>query len=211
MPTMLELLTLGIKPLLDVLAQVLDQFAALKKQVADLLNENASLRAQLEQARRRSHRQAAPFANDQRAAHPKRPGRKRGRGPFTFRSAPGPDAATSPPVDVRLAAPICLCCGRLLDLEGIEAASTTEIPPQPRPIGRPFHVHVYRCPSCGTRTRAPHPELAADRYRATSHRLGPRVVATAHVLHYGLGVPVRKVPMIHRILTGVGLTQSAIT
>src|SRR5947209_19922461 len=102
MPTMLELLTLGIKPLLDILAQVLDQLAALKKQVADLLNENASLKAQLEQARRRSHRQAAPFSKDGRAAHPKRPGRKPGQGPFTFRSAPEPDSATGPPVDVRL-------------------------------------------------------------------------------------------------------------
>jgi hypothetical protein len=83
MPTMLEFLTLGIKPLLDVIAQLLDQLAPLTNQVADLLNENASLKAQLEQARRRSYRQATPFSNDQRAAHPKRPGRKRGRGPFT--------------------------------------------------------------------------------------------------------------------------------
>src|SRR5262245_42598198 len=44
MPTMLELLTLGIKPLLDVIAQLLDQLAALTNQVADLLNENASLK-----------------------------------------------------------------------------------------------------------------------------------------------------------------------
>ena len=36
-------------------------------------------------------------------------------------------------------------------------------------------------------------------------------MATAHVLHSGLGIPVRKVPQVLRILTGVELTQSAIT
>ncbi len=76
MSTIVELFTLGIKPLLDAIAQLVDQLAVLKKQVEDLLNENASLKTQLEQARRRSHRQAAPFSKDQPAAHRKRPGRK---------------------------------------------------------------------------------------------------------------------------------------
>jgi len=70
---------------------------------------------------------------------------------------------------------------------------------------------VYRCRSCGRRVRAIHPELATDQYGATAHRLGPRVMATAHVLHYGLGIPACKVPQVLRVLTGVGLTQSAIT
>src|SRR5262245_60288152 len=97
MPAMLELLTLGIKPRLDVVARLLDQLAALGRQVVNLLNPIASLKAPLELARQRSH------------------------------------------------------------------------------------------------------------------RLGPRVMATAHVLHYGLGIPACKVPQVLRVLTGVGLTQSAIT
>ena len=36
-------------------------------------------------------------------------------------------------------------------------------------------------------------------------------MAAAHVLHYGVGIPVRKVPSVLRVLTGVELTQSAIT
>ena len=35
-------------------------------------------------------------------------------------------------------------------------------------------------------------------------------MATAHVLHYGVGIPVRKVPTVLRILTGIKLTESAI-
>src|SRR5262245_4047472 len=134
MPAMLELLALGSKPRLDVVARLLDQLAALKRQVEDLLNQIAALKAPLEQARRRSHRQAGPSSKDRPQVHPKRPGRKPGRGPFTFRAAPELDSATDPTVDVRHSEPSCPCCRRSLDLDGIEAASTTEISPRPRPI-----------------------------------------------------------------------------
>ncbi len=96
-------------------------------------------------------------------------------------------------------------------MDRVESASTTEVPPQPRPLVRLYRVHVYRCSSCGTKVRASHPDLAADQYGATAHRVGPRVMATAHVLHYGVGIPVRKVPQVLRMLTGVEVTQSAIT
>ena len=36
-------------------------------------------------------------------------------------------------------------------------------------------------------------------------------MAAAHATHYGLGVPVRKVPAVLRLYAGVRLTQSAIT
>ena len=44
-----------------------------------------------------------------------------------------------------------------------------------------------------------------------AHRLGPRLWAAAHHLHYGLGVPVRKRPEVIAMLTGVAVTQGAIT
>ncbi len=36
-------------------------------------------------------------------------------------------------------------------------------------------------------------------------------MAAAHTLHYGVGIPVRKVPWVLQVLTGVKLTQGAIT
>ena len=36
-------------------------------------------------------------------------------------------------------------------------------------------------------------------------------MAAAHMLHYGVGIPVRRVPTVLRALTGVELSQSAIT
>ena len=53
--------------------------------------------------------------------------------------------------------------------------------------------------------------MAPDQYGATAHRLGLRVMAAAHTMHYGFGVPMRKVPSILRELTGVTVTQGALT
>lgn len=218
MPTLTELAQLGKQALLAFVAQVLTECAALKARVEQLLaevaslrTENAALKAQLEQRARDAKRQAAPFSKGQRKAQPKRPGREPGRGHFTFRTLPRPDQWTAQPIEVRLPEPFCPCCGEPLHEQRVDLAAITEIPPQPRPIVQPYRVWVYRCPTCDTTVRASHPDLAPDRYGATAHRMGPRVMAAAHATHYGLGVPVRKVPAVLRLYTGVRLTQSAIT
>ena len=41
--------------------------------------------------------------------------------------------------------------------------------------------------------------------------MGKRVMSAAHVLRHSAGVPVRKIPSILRTLTGVKISQSAIT
>ena len=41
--------------------------------------------------------------------------------------------------------------------------------------------------------------------------MGPRARAAAHALHYPVGIPVRKVPLVLDLLTGMELTQGAIT
>src|SRR6266545_968527 len=225
MPTLRELAQLGKQALLAFVAQVLTEFAALKSRVeellaelaalnarvAELLGENAALKAQLEQRTRDAKRQAAPFSKGQRTAQPKCPGRKPGQGHFTFRTLPRPDQWTASPIEVRLPEPVCPCCGETLQEQRVDFAAITEIPPQPQPIVQPDRVWVYRCPTCDTTVRAPHPDLAPDQYGATAHRMGPRVMAAAHATHDGLGVPVRKVPAVPHLYTGVRLTQSAIT
>jgi transposase len=225
MPTLTELAQLGKPALLAFIAQLLTGFAALKTRVegllaelsalkarvAELLTENAALKAQLEQRTRDAKRQAAPFSKGRRKAQPQRPGRKPGQGNFTFRTLPRPDQWTAPPIEVRLPEPTCPCCGEPLQEQRVDFAAITEIPPQPRPIVQPYRVWVYRCPTCDTTVRAPHPDLAPGQYGATAHRMGPRVMAAAHATHYGLGVPVRKVPAVLRLYTGARLTQSAIT
>ena len=87
----------------------------------------------------------------------------------------------------------------------------TDIPPMPRPQVTEYRVQVCRCVSCGRRVRGRHRDVGPDQYGASAHRVGRRVMAAAHMLHYGVGIPVRRVPVVLRALTGVELSQSAIT
>jgi transposase len=191
----------------DLVKLVLEQ----QHHIAELTAKVEALQAEVERLKREGQRHAAPFSKGTRVAAPKKPGRKPGKGLFRYRvaaeQAPLPVAPTEVPVTLR----VCPACGGQLVAEGEEWASTTEVPEAVRPQVRQFRVAVRRCRACGQRVRGQHPELAPDQYGATAHRVGERVMASAHVLHYGLSVPLRKVPAVLAVLTGVRVTQSALT
>ena len=169
------------------------------------------LRRQLAAAQRSGKRQAAPFSKGRRTDKPKRPGRKPGIGSFSHRKPPSPDEVTEPPVDVEVAGDTCPGCGGRLEYEGVQVAYVTDIPAMPRPQVTEYRVQIGRCLCCGKRVRGRHADVGADQYGASAHRMGRRVMAAAHVLHYGVGIPVRRVPVVLRALTGVELSQGAIT
>jgi transposase len=166
------------------------------------------LREEIERLKRAGHRSAAPFSRGKGKNNPKPPGRKPGQGYFRFRRAP--DQA---PQEVVIAEVPSQCpeCGGELDRVREEWATTTDVEVNPQPRVRGYRVAVCRCRRCGKPVRGTAPGLAPDQAGATAHRLGPGVKAAAHVLHYGVGVPVRKVPQVLKELTGVSVTQSALT
>jgi hypothetical protein len=182
-----------------------------QRQIAELQAVNEALRAEVERLRREGQRQAAPFSKGRRVATPKKSGRKPGEGRFCRRSAPPPATGMEPAMEVPVTLTACPVCGGQLAAAGVEEASVTDLPEGVRPQVRRFRVAVARCTACGNRVRGQHPALAPDQYGATAHRVGERVMAHAHVLHYGLGVPLRKVPAVLAQLTGVRGTQSALT
>lgn len=176
--------------------------------ILDQVRVIEQLRSEVEQLKRRGS--AAPFSKGTRKPDPKSPGRKPGQGHFRFRSAPEPTASAET-VKVPVAAGGCRGCGGALGEPRTEIVSTTDIPVQPLPEVRRYEVEIRECSQCGRRERGRHPDIAPDQQGATAHRVGPRIKALAHVLHYGHGVPVRKTPAILEDLTGVRLTQGAIT
>ena len=172
-----------------------------------LRRENEQLRKELKAAGRGSKR-----GRRKPKADPKRPGRKAGKGPFTFRQAPaGAGANSEPPIEVPVTVSQCPCCGGELRYERTDEASVTDMPQAAQPEVKSYAVEVRRCERCGQRVRGQHPDVAPDQYGATAHRVGPRVKAAAHTVHYGMGVPVRKLPAILREFTGIEVTQSALT
>jgi transposase len=191
----------------DLLALV----AELQRQIAELRASHEALCAEIDQLKRGGKRQAAPFSKGIRVPGPKPPGRKPGSGPFHYRKAPPPEAITEPPVEVTVTLAVCPLCGGLLTEERVDVVYRTELPERPRPRVTQYRVHVCRCTVCSTEVRGQHPDVAPDQAGVTAHRLGPRVMAAAHALHYGVGIPVRKVPVVLQALTGVQLTQGAIT
>jgi transposase len=200
----------------------------LRKQLKEREAENRDLRERLEQSASeldRLRRENEQLRRELKAAgrgpkcrsgarKPKgprrRPGRKAGQGPFTCRKAPE-SAQSEPPIEVPVTTTECPCCGGELQYERTEEATVTDMPEPPQPEVKRYAVEVRRCPRCGQRVRGHHSAIAPDQHGATAHRLGPRVKAAAHVLHYGMGVPVRKAPAILREFTGIAVTQSALT
>ena len=199
------------------------------QRIQELEEENQVLRERLEQAdedndrlRRENERlrrelkaagRGESGRKPKRKADPQRPGRKAGQGRFTFRQPP-PDYPGSNG-ELRIQVPVrvdqCPGCGGELQYERTEEATVTDMPPVSQPEVRRYQVELRRCGRCGRRVRGQHREVAPDQFGATAHRIGPRAKAAAHTLHYGMGVPVRKLPAILRELTGIAVTQSALT
>ena len=184
-----------------------DQLEQAESEIDRLRQENEQLRKELKAAGR-----GARHGRRKPKADPKRPGRKAGQGPFRFRQAPvAAGASSEPPIEVPVTVGQCPCCGGELRHERTEEATVTDMPQAAQPEVKSYAVEVRRCARCGQRVRGQHPDVAAHQYGATAHRVGPRVKAAAHMVHYGMGVPVRKLPAILREFTGIEVTQSALT
>ena len=206
-----DMASLSREELLALVAQLQRQVRALQAQVAQLATDNQELRVEVERLTRQSKRQATPFSKGTRTKHPTRPGRKPGQGTFSFRQAPSPEEITQLPVNVPVTRESCPGCGGKLIEQRVDFAYVTDLPPLPQPRITQYRVGVCRCTGCGRQVHGEHPDLAPDQYGATAHRLGARAKAVAHILHYQVGIPVRKVPLVLGLLTGLALTQGGIT
>ena len=174
-------------------------------EIERLRRENEQLRRELKAAGRESKR-GKPKPKKER----KKPGRKAGQGPFTFRQAP-PHAASAPPVEVPVT--VCQCPGRGGELlyERTDEATVTDMPPAAQPDVKSYAVEVGRwrtVRTAGTRTAS-----GCGPGSVWSNRAPLRPARESGGAHGALRhrVPVRKLPVILRELTGIKVTQSALT
>ena len=133
------------------------------------------------------------------------------QGKFRNRTAPSAEEYSGPIEEVPVKETACPECGGDLIGEGEEIVTKTEIPEAPSPEVKAYRVHSRTCCRCQRKVRGRHPEVAQDQFGATAHRLGPRGQAAAHTLHYDDGIPQRKVPRVLRSLTGLVVTQGALS
>ncbi len=166
----------------------------------------AELERLLEESRRSGKRQAAPFSKGKAKDEPARPGRKRGdaHGNHGHRFVP-------PKVDRELDAPLPACCphcGEGVDFERWADQYQSELP-DPRVITTRFRVGVGRCRGCRRRIQGRHPEQTSDALGAAASQIGPRAMALATWLHYGLGLSFAKCSNLLARL-GINVTAGAI-
>lgn len=187
------------------------QVIKLHEEMAELRAENERLRAENEELKRNRNRTAAPFSKGKAKKKGMKAGRKPGEGKFEYRGMPAPEAITEAVVEVKVEEEGCPACRGELEQVRVEMAYRTEIPVEVKPEVTAYRIEVCRCRKCGQEVRGKHPEVAKDQRGATAHRMGERVMAVAHTLHYEYGIPLRKVPGIMKEMTGVAVTQGALT
>lgn len=172
-----------------------------------LRQENQRLEAELDQARRQSKRQAAPFSKGPPKSQPKTPGRKPGsaHGRHAHREPPAPGA-----VDEVLDAPLpgaCPHCGAMVHETQVATQFQTEIPR--RPLIRQFNVHVGCCCGCGARVQGRHPLQTSDALGAAASQVGPDAQAAVVTLNKEAGLSHGKVVAVLGGLFGIELTRGA--
>jgi transposase len=165
------------------------------------------LEAALEESRRRSKRQAAPFSKGEPTPAPKTPGRKRGdaHGRHGHRRVP----AGTPDRELTASLPGCCpdCGGRIVHER--DATQWQVEVPEMRPTVTRITVEVGRCVGCRRRVQGRHPEQSSQALGAAGAGVGPKLKAWAMWLHYGMGLSFARAAKVISYL-GVEVTAGAI-
>jgi transposase len=172
-----------------------------------LRRENERLKEELEMARRRANRQAAPFSRGLPKEDPDRPGRKPG-------AAYGRKAHRRPPphVDVTHDAPLpaqCPDCGGTVRRQRVISQYQEDLPIQ-RPVVHEFRVAVGHCSQCRRRVQGRHPLQTSDALGAAAGQLGPQAVALAVILNKQCGLSFGRIVTLLRDRFSLTVTRGGL-
>lgn len=178
-----------------------------------LRQENARLQARideltraLEDASRRSKRQAAPFAKNSPKPNPKTPGRKAGdqHGQHGHRPPLADDQ-----IEEHLEAPLPTfcphCSGPVVETHQ-DTQDQVELPA--KPLRRRFHIHCGHCQRCQRPLRGRHPLQTSAATGAAASQVGPQAQALVVYLNKHSGLSHGKTADVLTHL-GIPLTRGA--
>ena len=186
-----------IAELEEQLAQALATIQRLQKRVE-------FLQAKVEELERAGKRQATPFARRRWVEHPKRPGRKAGKGKFAHRAKP-----TIQQVHKTKRARLHGCpeCGGKLYQIRKHEQYVTDIPVVQVKTTRYVTYSGY-CGGCHKRVRSQHPEQTSQASGAAGVLVGPRAKALAADLKHRLGVSYANVSEVLNDVFGLQVCRS---
>ena len=172
-----------------------------------LRRENERLKEELEMARRRANRQAAPFSRGLPKEQPERPGRKSGAAYGRTAHRPEPrhvDHTHDAPVPAQ-----CPDCGGAVRRQRVVSQYQEDLPIQ-RPVVHEFRVAVRHCRQCHRRVQGRHPLQTSDALGAAAVHLGPHAVALAVILNKQLGLSFGKIGQLLRDRFGLSVTRGGL-
>ena len=172
------------------LEQQLAEALALIQQLQKVRRQVELLQAEVEELKRAGKRQAALFARRHWVEHPKRPGRKMGKGCFVQRAKPSLKEVN----ETKTASlPSCPECGGKLRHRRQHEQFEIDLP-RVEPVITRFLTYSGYCPACHKRVRSWHPDqISRATGAAGSVVVGPRAKALATDLKHRLGVSYAKV------------------
>lgn len=168
--------------------ELLAENARLRRRVAELEAVVEDLRRQLEEMRRSSKRQAAPFSKGAPKENPKTPGRKQGHPP-SFRMIP---QRVDRIEDVPLPFEVCPECGGQIQKIEVCPQYQTDLPPI-EPITTRFDIHIGQCKRCGKRVQGRHKDQTSDALGRASVQIGPNALSLGCEMKHRLGISYGKV------------------
>lgn len=171
---------------------------------AEIEQRVKKLEKTIDELRRGSKRQAAPFSKGAPKSNPRKPGRKRGGdyGVKARRAAPETiDEVHEAPLPDRCPH----CDGRRVNLERVDQQYQTEIPT--RAIHRQFNVAVGCCAGCGGRVQGRHPLQTSDALGCCASQLGADAQALIVHLNKEAGLSHGKISRLFKTCFGIELSR----
>lgn len=186
------------------LEEQLAQALATIQQLQKLQKEVERLQAEVEELKRAGKRQAAPFARRKLVEHPKKSGRKAGKGKFARREKPSLKQVTETKIAKLQGCPDC--GGKLCKIHTHEQY-VTDIP-EVKVVTTRFVTYSGYCGECQKRVRSRHADQTSNAMGAAGVQVGPRAKALATDLKHRLGVSYGKVSEVLQDAFGLQVSRS---